>query len=235
MRRDRIATGCLLLLLTAALGPPDAGARTSAMRYRLTAEMRAKDVYTTFDEPAGVPDGSSEQRATYRATTRRPFLIRRVSSRSGTRFSFRAALTGSFTWQGGGTIMGMTRPHCDVRWTEEVWPAKRRVSGTVRLEPTGRGRIGIFITPDATGQVGVVRWDPDINCLTVVRPFYDSSLVLLVIPEQLTDPVDLRGRFGRDFTVFYEPGAISDRPNRVSPTTKTEFDFRWELRFRRVR
>jgi len=233
MSLARLAICCLLVVAPAAV-PTDAGA-LSKVRYRLTVELRAKDVYTSIEQPVGVPDGGSEQRATYRAATRSPFVIRRSSRGSKARFSFRAVVVGKLTWQGSGAHTGkVLPPQCNWAWTEEVWPDKRRVSGTIRLEPATRGRIGIFIAPDATGQVGVSRWHPDIDCVNKVRPLYANMLGLLNITEQLTEVVDLRERFGRNFSVEYEPGAIADHPNLVSPTTKAEYDYRWTLDFKRV-
>lgn len=221
--------------LIAGASAAEAPAASDTARYRLTVTLRAEAVYT--NAPDGTLRGRGRQIATFSAKAKRPFTIRRIRRRTGPRFSFTAPVTGDFTWQGGGFGgVGNTAGGCVFQWKEDVWPDKTAVSGWVTSRPRQTARIGILVSPDATGEIGTVTFSPDHDCKTTVYEFTASSLGLLNLPEQLTDPVDLRRSFGRSFTVRYAPGAIKDRPNRVRADGVTEeYDYAWTLRFTRVR
>lgn len=235
----RTLAGILLVLLA---GGADAAATTgqqararTEVRYRLTVDFRAKDTYTQGGPDATVV-GESNQIATYRAKSTRTFTIRRTS-RPGSApwFRFTAPMAGEFTWQGGGYGGTGAGGGCVYRWTEEVWPDKTAVSGLVRMVRSATPRILIAVSPDAFGQIGTVSFHPDASCRNTVQPFTSTSLILLNLPEQATEEVDLRRKFGRSFTIRYEPGALDDRPNTVAGDVRGVYDFAWTLRFTRVR
>lgn len=211
----------------------DGHAASNTARYRVAIELRVEATYTKVTD-----NGRGRQIATYSAKSKRPFTIRRIRRRTGPRFSFIGRVAGEFTWRGSGfggpsTIKG----GCVIQWTESVYPDQTAVSGWVSSDPKRvQPRIGILVTPDASGQVGEIVFDPNADCEREVVPFYASSLNLLILPEQLTEPVPLRQKFGRSFTVRYTPGALRDRPNVVrGDGVREEYDYAWTLRFTRVR
>lgn len=220
-------------MMAALAGPCSAAAAPNTVRYRLEVELRAEATYT--NAPNDTLRGRGRQTATYVAKTKRPFTIRRIRHRTGPRFAFTARVSGELTWRGSGFGgVGNTYGGCVFKWTEEVWPDKTAVSGWVTSTPASITRAGVLVTPDATGQIGTVTFDPNASCEREVVPMYPSHLTLLTIPRQLTDPVPLRKKFGQSFTVRYAPGAIPDRPNRVRPDAVTEeYDYAWTLRFTR--
>jgi len=225
------------LVASAALAVPasaQAGAQARAgARYALTVDFRGAATYQNFDSQGGLT-GEGRFVSTYHATSVRPFSIRRSGSRSKPRFSFATQLAGEFTHQGGG-YGGVGGAGCVYKWTEEVWPDKTAVDGFATMDRTSAGRIGILVTPVASGRIGTVKWRPDANCAQSDDVFNSASLELLNIPMQYTDAVDLRHKLGRAFTIRYAPGAIPDRPNIVRGTTTATFDFSWTLRFKPAR
>lgn len=230
-----VLVGSLLVLPVGSHAAAATGhqARTaSKIRYRLTVDFRAKDTYTQT-AAGGALEGESNQIATFRAKSKSAFYIRRSysgRSRPTPRFSFVTAMAGEFAWEGGG-FGGLGSPGCVYKWTEEVWPDKTLVSGFVRMISGGTPRMRILISPDAYGEIGTLKYHPDASCTDTARPFTSTSLILLNLPEQLTEPVDLRRKFGRTFTIRYAPGALRDRPNTVAGNVKGVFDFAWTLRF----
>lgn len=234
--RVRTAAALGIILLAPAAAVP-ADARSTTARYRLTAEFAAEDVWTTTEGETENMVGRSRQRATYRARSTGTFAVHRMTTRAGARFRFATRMRGEFTWTGSGWggVGSTPAGGCVYRWTEEVWPDKTGLSGRVSMDPRPAARASILMTTDEQGRVGTIRYHPDARCENSERPFSASSLGLINLPAQRTAAIDMRRRFGRSFTVRYHPGALSDRPNVKRGDTTGEYDFRWSLRFTRVR
>lgn len=256
MLRLRRLRGVALIVPAIALAAPAIGSaaaplaeqsarRASKVAYKLRVDYRGTHSSSTWAYVGGLRHENRHEEGvtTYRATTRRPFLIRRSypTKRSGPRFTFRAPVHGSFTHQGSGWELHYTGPlpvagtpfqdyqpgpqdWCRDGFRVTYWPDRALVRGFVEAQLLSI-QIGIDVEPVELGALGTRTVDascghgieyPITSTALVWPPYHDDPDDITLTSEVWTEGVEvLEHRFGRAFTVRYAPGALPDKRNRV--------------------
>jgi hypothetical protein len=250
LRSTALIVGAVVLVspavgLAAAPVAEQGARRASKVAYKLSIDYKGRYSSSSWAYVGGARHEikHEERVTTYRATTKRSFVIRRSYpiKRSDPRFSFRASVRGSLAHEGSGWELHYTGPlpvagtpfenyqpgpqdWCRDGSSVKIWPDKTRVAGFVEAQLLSN-QVGIDVEPDEHGSLGTRTVDdicghgiayPITSTALVWPPYHDDPDDITPTTEVWTAWVDeLADRFGRAFTVRYAPGALPDRRNRV--------------------
>ena len=238
-------------LPAAAQGAEQRG-RASAHLYKLSVDFTGKYNSARFSGSGTntIQIQDMERVTTYRAKSVRAFYIR-VGYRGTCRrlgcLTFRTKLAGSLTHWGSMWERQYRGPLPVAGTPMQTYVPKPEDFCTQNLTEQGTGdvagRAQAFTPPSVFGVTLAVEPDIDFQgqgsyddgCGQPVQ-FLISPANLVMAPSDIaTDAVNLRRKLGREFTISYEPGALDEKPNRVTPTLRETYDFSWTLRFTPVR